>query len=129
MPKICLRYAQDMPMIYPRCAQDIYSKCPGAKCPWGKMSFGQNVNGAKCPWGKMSPSPTAMPLSSMVHSSSTLWLKVFQELENLAIIVFLTSETLICFKVKVSAIWPPLSLSEFSSFCHFAMFQSILKHD
>ena len=23
--------------------------CPGAKCPWGKMSVGQNVLGAKYP--------------------------------------------------------------------------------
>ena len=35
---------------------------------------------------------------------------------------------LMCFKVKVRAIWPPLSLSEMFSFRHFTMFQSILKH-
>ena len=42
-------------------------------------------------------------------------------------IVFPTSVTLMCFKVKVRAIMPPLLLSYFYLFGQFKMFQSLVK--
>ena len=42
-------------------------------------------------------------------------------------IVFPTSETLLCFKVKVGAMMPPLLLSYFYLLCQCKMFQSLVK--
>ena len=42
-------------------------------------------------------------------------------------VVFPTSVTLMCFKVKVGAVLPPLLLSFVYLFCQFTMFQSLVK--
>ena len=42
-------------------------------------------------------------------------------------VVFPTSVTLMCFKVKVGAVLPPLLLSFVYLFCQFIMFQSLVK--
>ena len=60
MPKICQKYAQDIPKICQRNKQKKlrqnvhyfykrWGKMFLGKCPWGKMSVGQNVLGAKYP--------------------------------------------------------------------------------
>ena len=65
MPNVCPKYTQDMAMIcksnikkiwgkmycgkMSTCFTEVGGKCLEAKCPWGKMSVGQNVLGAKCP--------------------------------------------------------------------------------
>ena len=69
MAKICLRYARDMPEKY---AKKIGAKSPLNLQKLGQNVLGQNVHyffftkvgakcpGVKCPWGKMSPSPYVM---------------------------------------------------------------------
>ena len=70
MPKKCPRYAQHMPKKRPRYVRDMPEICPRyareiCKKNGGRMSaiftkVGPKCPGAKCPWGKMSPSRHAL---------------------------------------------------------------------
>ena len=91
MPKICAKYTQDMPKICPKYAQDVPKICPryareickkiGAKCPlFFFTKVGAKCPGVKCPWGKMSPSRKNSLKNSTdaVHSICTIFQKWFQ---------------------------------------------------
>ena len=64
----------------------------------------------------------SVALTMMDHTKANVFENEVAKLED-----FPTSVTLMCFKVKVRAIMPPLLLSYFYLFGQFKMFQSLVK--